>query len=496
VTVTTTRRGDAPRKLRGDPMTNPRTEAPDQPTVAPFITNVVGDIARPRRALKSTLDLSHLPGEAGMVAMVRNTLGWMRNGNAHVLAQHRKFGPLYRTEFAGYTLVCVADPELVTTIARDDQTWSTALAWTTFFGGIDPNVNAGRVDSPLFLDFEPHRDSRKLVQPAFTPAATAGYFDAATEIFEGTVDGWIRDGKVSFKDAIRRLLVQVSTRIFLGTDSAAPEFERALIDYWEGPLSLVKHPLVSAKWRRSVRGHSKLCDMLLARVAERRKSGGDDMFSRLCAKQDTGTIGTFDDAGLVRLVIGIMAAAFATTSSGLTSMAYLLATNPDWQDRMREEAIAVSRDRISFEDSKQLEISARVWKETMRLYPIAPYCARRAMHDTQLGDWKIPAGTFVIALLAAVMQDESLWDHPQRFDPDRFSEARADDKKHKGYFLPFGTGAHTCTGMHLANAEVKAFWQVLLTRCRIRLERDYRAHHTYMPAGIISGDVRLKLERL
>jgi cytochrome P450 len=475
-------------------MTQARSDASNPPTVAPFITRVAGDVARPRRGLPTDIDLSHLPGESGLIAKVRNTLGWMQRGNAHLLAQHRKFGPLYRTEFAGYRLVCVADPELVVSIARDDQTWSAALAWITFFEGIDPAVNAASVDSPLFLDFDVHRHSRKLVQPAFSPAATAGYFDAATEIFERTIDGWVADGKVAFKDAIRSLMVRVSTRIFLGEDSAAPEFERALIDYWGGPLALTKSPVWSPTWRKSIRGHRTLCEMLRARIAERRAKGGDDMFSRLCAKQEG--LGTIDDDGLVRLVIGIMAAAFATTSSGLASMAYLLAKHPEWQDRMRTEAFAAGRARISFDDSKQLEVSARVWKETMRLYPIAPYAARRALHDTQLGPWKIPAGTFVLGLLAAVMQDGALWDDPLTFDPERFSEARAEDKKHKGYFLPFGTGPHTCTGMHLANAEVKAFWQVMLTRCKLRLERDYQGRHTYLPAGIVSGDVRLRLDRL
>lgn len=489
--ITPRPRDEATLVTNGEHMTTPAQDLP----AAPFIVNKVGDVARPLRGMPTAVDLSHLPGESGMVAKVRNTLGWMRNGNAHLLAQHRKFGPLYRTEFAGYTLVCVAEPDHVMSIARDDQTWSAALAWITFFEGIDPKVNAASVDSPLFLDFEPHRNARKLMQPAFTPAATTGYFDAATVIFEQAIERWIAQGRVSFKDEIRRLLVRVSTRIFLGDDAAAPEFERALIEYWEGPLALAKSPLLSSKWRHSIRGHRVLCDMLRARIAERREAGGDNLFSRLCAKA-VQSEAQFDDDGLVRLVIGIMSAAFATTSSGVASMAYLLSIHPEWQDRMREEALGVSRSRISFDDSKQLEISARVWKETMRLFPIAPYCARRALHDVELGKWKIPAGTFVLGLIAAVMQDGNLWDDPLRFDPDRFSEARAEDKKHKGYFLPFGTGAHTCVGMHLANAEVKAFWHAMLTRCRFRLDRPYEGRHTYMPAGIVSGDVKLRIERL
>jgi len=475
-------------------MSNTGAKAQALPKVAPFIADRAGDISRPRRAVSTTVDLGHLPGESGLLAGFRNTLGWMRQGNSHVVAQHRKFGPVYRTEFAGYTVVCVGDPELVTSIARDDETWSAALAWITFFQGIDPKLNAASVDSPLFLDFEPHRYARKLLQPAFNPAAIASYFDAASDIFEHAIDRWVARGRIAFKDEIRRLMVQVSTRIFLGVDDAAAEFERALIEYWEGPLALIRDPRWSRKWRRSIHGHRRLCELLRARIAERRANGGDDMFSRLCAR--SGDSDALDDDGLVRLVIGIMAAAFATTSSGVASMAYLLAADPEWQDRMRQEALAVGPGRVSFEDSKRLEVSSRVWKETMRLYPIAPYAARRALRDVQLGRWKIPAGTFVFALFASVMHDAALWDDPLRFDPERFSEARAEDKKHKGYFMPYGTGPHTCTGMHLANAEVKAFWQAMLTRCRFSLARDYRGHHTYLPAGIVSGDVKLRIERL
>jgi cytochrome P450 len=409
------------------------------------------------------------------------------------MAQHQRFGPVYRTVFSGYTLVCVADPDLVLAVARDDQTWSTALAWLTFFEGIDPKVNEATTESPLFQEFDSHRFTRKLLQPAFSPAATASYFDAATDIFERAIEGWIAKGRVSFKSAIQSLLVEVSTRIFVGEDAAAKRFERALVDYWSGPLWLWKSKL-SPMWRRSIRGHRTLCEMLQERIPAPGKGGGDDLFSRLCAKTEDSEQVSGD--GLARIMIGVMSAAFATTSSGLTSMAYLLAKHPEWQERLREEAFAVARGRVSFEESKRLEVSGWAWKETMRIYPIAPYAARRALRDTQLGQWQVPAGTFVTALVAAVMQDPRLWTEPSRFDPERFSDARSEDKRHKAAFLPFGTGPHTCTGMHLANAEAKAFWHAMLTRCRFTLERDYRAHHVYLPAGIVSGDVKLRIERL
>jgi cytochrome P450 len=60
--------------------------------------------------------------------------------------------------------------------------------------------------------------------------------------------------------------------------------------------------------------------------------------------------------------------------------------------------------------------------------------------------------------------------------------------------LPFGSGAHSCIGMHLSTVEAKAFWHAMLTRCRFRLARDYQGRHTFAPLGAVSGDVKLALE--
>ena len=84
----------------------------------------------------------------------------------------------------------------------------------------------------------------------------------------------------------------------------------------------------------------------------------------------------------------------------------------------------------------------------------------------------------------------------ERFDPERFSPARAEERSHKAAFLPFGAGAHSCIGAQLAGMEVRAFWHALLSRCRFRLHRRYDARHQYLPIGIVSGDVALRLEKL
>jgi cytochrome P450 len=177
-------------------------------------------------------------------------------------------------------------------------------------------------------------------------------------------------------------------------------------------------------------------------------------------------------------------------------MAYLLAKNPNWQDRLRAEARGVGQSRISYEGTKGLEATERAWKETLRLMPVTLGIPRCALRDVELGGLRIPAGAFVSATNSTALRNRACWTEPTRFDPDRFSDERAEDRKNKGLFLPFGSGAHACIGMHLSTVEAKAFWHAMLTRCQFRLAHDYEARHTLAPLGTVSGNVELSIERV
>ncbi len=465
------------------------------PPPADFITERVNDVRRPSRGLAPFREIGDIPGEDGPLAGTRNVVNFIKRGNAHWFDLRERFGTVYRTRFGPQTVVCVSDPELVAQILHNEnRAWSAAIAWHTILEGLDEK--SATLDMPLTLDFELHREARKLLQPAFSPSSLARYVDAVTPMFEREIERWIRNGHVMFKRDVRRLLANVSARIFLGIENEREGelLDKALADYWAGPLALVKNRLISPKWRRATAGYRRLRDSLREKVEARRSQGGDDLFSQLCA--ESRGVSWIDDDALVRYFIGIMVGAFDTTSSGTTSTAYLLAKNPEWQERLREEAFAAERHLITYEGTKRLELLDRVWKETLRLYPVASHLPRRALFDTQLGRWKLPAGAYVLVLIGAALQDPT-WDtDPLRFDPDRFLPERAEDRKRKGLFLPFGAGPHVCPGKQLTFAEIKAFWHTLLTRCRFSLSTDYEADHSYTPVGIVSGDVALKVERL
>ena len=204
-------------------------------------------------------------------------------------------------------------------------------------------------------------------------------------------------------------------------------------------------------------------------------------------------IGWIDDDTLVMCFLGVLVAAFDTTSHAVTSMGYALARRPDLQDRLYEESRQLP-DRIAADDLKKLELCDRVWRETLRRYPVSIMLPRRPLRDVEIGGYKIPVGAMVMAVVSAPHFDANLWTNPDAFDPDRFSSERAEDRRSRGNYFPFGTGVHACIGAQLATMEAKAFWHTVMRRARIRLAKPYTARHQVLPLGVVSGDVELIVE--
>lgn len=463
----------------------------EHPSVDPAIVREVGDVGRPERALEDLPSLKHIPGKEGLLTGIANIWGWMKHGQAHLQAQAKRYGPIYRIQIGPNVYVAVTDPALGGKILRNaDGAWSTALGWLMMIGG----VVDGRVDSPATLDFGPHRDVRRLLQPAFKADALASYVQIANRHFAPEIGQWLADGRVAFKPKARMLFARVSAEVFLGLDdpTEADKLDKAMVDYWRGIMAPVRNTWVSPAWRAARRQYRDLVSHFSKQVQARRAGDGVDLFTRLC--QTNEKVDWLDDEGLVRVLTGVMTASFDTTSAAVTSMAYVLATKPEWQERLRAEAQQPSQDGATYDGIKSLEELDWFWKETLRFYPVAAHVPRLALRDVTLGGYQIPAGGYITVVLSNAMRDPSSWKEPDQFDPERFAPPRSEDKHNRGAFLPFGGGHHACIGSQLAGLQAKAFWYQFLRKARIRLARPYLAKHQYGPLGMVSGDVSLIVE--
>ena len=94
-------------------------------------------------------------------------------------------------------------------------------------------------------------------------------------------------------------------------------------------------------------------------------------------------------------------------------------------------------------------VMENVIRETLRLVKNGQAIRRNLADNLQMVNKTIDKGAFVVYSMADVHLNERYYSEPLKFDPDRFSAARAEDKRGHATFLGWGAGRHPCAGQVL-----------------------------------------------
>jgi cytochrome P450 len=260
-------------------------------------------------------------------------------------------------------------------------------------------------------------------------------------------------------------------------------------------LALIRVPIPGLRMWRGVRGREVLVKRFRELLPEKRATHTGDFFSEFChAQSEQGE--RFTDQEIIDHMIFLMMAAHDTTSSTLTTMIYLLARHPQWQERLRAAALAVGKTQLEHDDLDRLDELTWTMREALRLTPPLTSMPRMCVKDVEFQGYRIPAGTMVGIYPMHVHYMPSLWSNPESFDPERFGPARQEDKGHAFAWVPFGGGAHVCIGQHFATLQVKAIMHQLLLRYRWSIAPGYTMPYQLVPIAKPRDGLPVTLERL
>lgn len=201
-----------------------------------------------------------------------------------------------------------------------------------------------------------------------------------------------------------------------------------------------------------------LRDLILDIIAARRGRNDDeamDFLSDYMGATD-GDGQPFSDRDLLDEVMTLIIAGFETSAGTLNWAWYLIATHPQVAERIAAESTAVLGDAAttSNDDLDQLAYLEQVLTETMRLYPPGWIFSRRAIEDTDIGDYDVPAGTDLYISPYILHRTAEYWPEPDNFDPGRFSPERFGEAE-QAAFIPFSLGPRRCIGEYFAMLEMK-----------------------------------------
>jgi cytochrome P450 len=91
------------------------------------------------------------------------------------------------------------------------------------------------------------------------------------------------------------------------------------------------------------------------------------------------------------------------------------------------------------DDLPKLTYLTMCLKEALRLHTPVPFIERQTTQDMTIEGYFLPAGALIDIHLYVLHHNPEVWDDPEEFRPDRFSDENSQKQSHFA-FLPFSAG--------------------------------------------------------
>ena len=308
------------------------------------------------------------------------------------------------------------------------------------------------------------RKQRRMMQPAFHHTRIEKLDGLIVEVTNSMLDRWQHayesNQPIDIAREMAALTLTVTTRSLFGVDLGDEVRELGEIinraaNYFEKPSN--------PQLIRSAQEFGEIVGRIIQRRKQNFKDGGDLLSSMILARDDESGAG-MDDEQLRSQVMTLTLAGYETTASALTWTWHLLSQNLWAVDRLRREVRKTLKGRMPrYSDLENLPFTGMVLDESLRLFPPAWILGRRAIGDDEIDGFYIPANTVIAICIYTMHRHPGFWDHPDAFDPERFSAKRSKGRNKYAY-IPFGAGPRQCIGNNFGLMEAALVIACILQR--------------------------------
>ncbi|XP_026746058.1 cytochrome P450 CYP12A2-like [Trichoplusia ni] len=151
-----------------------------------------------------------------------------------------------------------------------------------------------------------------------------------------------------------------------------------------------------------------------------------------------------------------------TAANTITATLYLLATNPDKQDKLRAEIMSKSE--------KRPYLKACI-KESLRVMPVVSGNMRQTTKDIDVMGYRIPKDMHVVFANQDMSSMEQHFPRAKEYIPERWVTDKSDPmyygNTHPFVYMPFGFGTRSCIGRRIAELEVDTFVARLIENFKV-----------------------------
>jgi cytochrome P450 len=303
-------------------------------------------------------------------------------------------------------------------------------------GADDPEVTAMRDMRPfLFRDPPDHTRLRGLVSKAFTPKVVESLRARTQQIVDELLDTAFEADRV---DLLESFAYPLPVRIICDM-LGVPVADQDRFKSWSTSLARGLDPdflLTGEAIKDRDDAVMQFAQYFFELLAERRRSPGDDLLSRLVEVEDDG--GVLSEAELLSTCILLLVAGHETTVNLISGGTLALLRHPDQLERFRTDP----------------EVTRSGVEELLRYVSPVQLTGRAMIEDIEIAGVTLRAGDFVMVLIASGNHDADQFPDPERFDVGRTSNNH----------LGFGFGIHHCLGAPLARMETQVALTSLVRR--------------------------------
>ncbi|KAJ3011569.1 Casein kinase II subunit alpha [Thoreauomyces humboldtii] len=449
---------------------------------------------------------STIPQPKDSLPLLGSTLSFLKYAYRHRFAlylweQQKAMGPIWNLNVLGRHMPILNDPKEARRLLTDNE---------NFYRG--PNFQQaahGMAQYALFLfpSGAMWKHHRKLIAPAFAPAAIRKTVEISVRHSDKLVEIWSRllaknpDSEVNLHDAFQRLTLDIIGEVALGghtfnfLDAMPPARESvsihsmtvqncdgSLFESFEREMHAVGDRYGKAPWTwrlfsatvSEMEPHAKRVRDLAESVVIKRQAELDamdappgkkdmDVLDRILLPNADGERLPHDE--IVDEVIGFMLAGHETSSNAVTFALFHLMEYPDVADKLMAEIKDVlgEHGEPSWDSLAEMKYLDNFLKESLRMKSPVNALQRCPVRDTMVLGHMIPAHQAIMIHINAQHKDPLYWGpDAEVLNPDRWDDKdRMRNLEQNGSYMPFGAGGMMCVGFRVANAEIKARKQTL-----------------------------------
>ncbi|MGD1717635.1 cytochrome P450 [Dapis sp. BLCC M172] len=416
------------------------------------------------------------PGNLGLPFFRQNKK--IQKNHQNIIEEiYQKYGPIYKTRLLGKKFILFQGYEAVKFVVTNGNQYFTSANKNQYFTSTEVFRNYqiiyGQSDITVLVDKE-HIDRQKLLSKTLKNKVLDNYINTIHNLSHSYFSKWIKYDFVDLYFEINNYTLDLVSKLLLGIDCGSKtEIGNYLKDMISG-LNTIPLAFPWTKLGRALKSKDKLFHQFEQIIIKRQQEsdfGSDVLGILLTVQQQTNNKLTVRE--IVEQMVNLLALGRKELSSALTSFLILTSEHSDVLKSLQIEQEKLDRaEPLSLAKLKKMVYLEQVIKEVLRLAPPVSCGFRQVIQDFSFQGFRIPKGWYISYQVNSVLQDPEIYDQPERFNPERFNTANAEDKKKPFCYIPFGGGARECIGKEFAYLVIKIFISSLLDNCSWKFKEN------------------------